>query len=125
VDYRTTTSGAAPPERRFRVGGLFNLSGFEFNQFSGQHLGLASAQYRRKFWDTKIAEVSIGTSLEFGNVWDNKSDISTSNAIFAGSVFLGADTGIGPMFLGYGHAEDGTSSFYLYVGALRNDPALR
>jgi hypothetical protein len=59
------------------------------------------------------------------NVWEDKSDIDVSDALLAGSVFLGADTGIGPIFLGYGLAEGGTSSFYLYIGALRNDPSLR
>jgi NTE family protein len=125
ADYRTTTSGMATPERRFRAGGLFNLSGFDFNQLSGQHFGLVSAQYRRKFLSTTIAEVSYGASLEYGNVWEDKSDIDVSDALLAGSVFLGADTGIGPIFLGYGLAEGGTSSFYLYIGALRNDPSLR
>jgi NTE family protein len=123
--YRSTTSGVATPERRFRAGGLFNLSGYEFNQFSGQHLGLVSAQYRRKFFSTGIADVSVGASLEYGNVWENKSDMDLSNGLLAGSLFLGADTGIGPIFLGYGLAQGGTSSFYLYVGTLRNDPALR
>ena len=125
VDYRTTTNGVAPPERLFRAGGLFNLSGFEINQFSGQHFGLLSTQYRRKFFSSTIADVSLGASLELGNVWDDTSDIDFDSALVAGSLFLGADTGIGPMFLGYGFAEGGTGTFYLYVGALRNDPTLR
>jgi NTE family protein len=125
ADYRTTTNGVAPPERRFRAGGLFNLSGFEFNQVSGQHFGLVSAQYRREFLSTKLANISLGTSLEYGNVWENEGDIDPGNSLLAGSVFLGAKTGVGPIFLGYGLAEGGAASFYLYVGALRNDPALR
>ena len=113
------------PGKRFRVGGPFNLSGFEFNQLSGQHYGRLIGQVRREFWDTGFADVSIGTSLEYGNVWEKRSDIDFGDGLFAGSLFLGANTGIGPVFLGYGHAEGGTGSFYLYVGALRNDPALR
>jgi len=125
ADYRTTTSGQAPPERRFRIGGLFNLSGFEFNQLSGQHYGRLIGEVRRKFWDTGIADVYIGTSLEYGNVWENRNEIDFGDGLFAGSLYLGANTGIGPVFLGYGHAEGGIGSFYLYVGALRNNAALR
>jgi NTE family protein len=125
ADYRTTISGEAPPERRFRIGGLFNLSGFEFNQLSGQHYGRVIGQVRRIFWDAGFAEVSIGTSVEYGNVWENRSEIDLGDGLFAGSLYLGANTGIGPVHLGYGHAEGGTGSFYLYVGALRNDPTLR
>ena len=125
VDYRTTTSGQAPPERRFRAGGLFNLSGFEFNQLSGQHYGRLIGEVRRKFWDTGIADVYIGTSLEYGNVWESRNEIDFGDGLFAGSLYLGANTGIGPLYLGYGLAEGGTDSFYLYVGALRSSPALQ
>jgi len=125
ADYRTTTNGQAPPERRFRMGGLFNLSGYEFNQLSGQHYGRLIGQYRREFWDSGFAEVSYGMSLEYGNVWETRSEVDIDNGIFAGSVFLGANTMIGPVFLGYGYAEGGTDSFYLYVGALRGSPALQ
>ncbi len=125
VDYRTTTSGQAPPERRFRIGGLFDLSGFQFNQLSGQHYGRVIGQVRRKFWDPGFAEVSIGTSLEYGNVWESRNDIDVGDGLFAGSLYLGANTMIGPIFLGYGVAEGGANSFYLYVGALRNTTALR
>ncbi len=125
VDYRTTTSGQAPPERRFRMGGLFNLSGFEFNQLSGQHYGRVVGQVRRKFWDAGFAEVFIGTSLEYGNVWESRNEIDFGDGLFAGSLYLGANTGLGPLFLGYGRAEGGIGSFYLYVGSLRSNPALQ
>ncbi len=125
VDYRTTTSGQAPPERRFRAGGLFNLSGFEFNQFSGQHYGRVIGQFRHQMWDVGLASIYLGTSLEYGNAWETRSEVDIDNGIFAGSVFLGANTGIGPLYLGYGLAEGGTDSFYLYVGALRNSPPFR
>ncbi len=125
VDYRTTTSGQAPPERRFRAGGLFDLSGFEFNQLSGQHYGRVIGQVRRNIWDAGFANIFLGTSLEYGNVWESRDDIDVGDGLLAGSIYLGADTMIGPVFLGYGYAEGGKGSFYLYVGALRNTAALR
>jgi NTE family protein len=48
-DYKSTISGVAPPERLFRVGGLFNLSGFEYNQLSGQNFAQVAVAYRRDF----------------------------------------------------------------------------
>ena len=125
IDYRTTTSGVAPPERRFRAGGLFKLSGFEFNQLSGQHYGQVIGIYRRELRHSTLAGLSAGASLEYGNVWENRSDIDIGDGLLAGSLFLGADTAIGPVYLGYGLAEGGNSSFYLNVGSLRNDPALQ
>ena len=124
-DFRTTTSGVAPPERRFRAGGLFSLSGFDFNQLSGQHYGRLMAMYRRSVLDIGIAEVSPGFSLEYGNVWEDKDDIDIGDGIFAGSLFLGADTPLGPVYVAYGLAEGGFDSFYIYIGAIRNSPNLR
>lgn len=121
ADYRTTTSGQAPPERIFRAGGLFNLSGFEFNQLSGQHYGRLMGQYRLAFRDFGLGTVSFGTSLEYGNVWQDKSDISFSDALFAGSLFVGAKTKMGPVFFGWGYAEGGLESFYLYLGSSVTD----
>ena len=121
LDYQTTTNGLAPPERLFRAGGLFNLSGFEFNQLNGQHYGRLMGQYRLAFRDMGLATVSFGASLEYGNVWQDKSDIEFDDGLFAGSLFLGAKTMIGPVFFGLGYAEGGSKSLYLYLGSLEND----
>jgi NTE family protein len=32
------------------------------------------------------------------------------------SIFVAMDSPIGPAYLGYGHAQDGNSSFYFYLG---------
>jgi NTE family protein len=125
IDYRTTVSGDAPPERRFRGGGLFNFSGFEFNQLSGQQYGRLIGTYRRKLLHFGLGDLWAGTSIEYGNVWENRDDIDFGDGIFAGSLFLGAQTLLGPFFFGYGRAEGGASSFYFYLGPVRDGPALR
>jgi NTE family protein len=125
IDYRTTVSGDAPPESRFRAGGLFNFSGFEFNQFSGQHYGRLIGTYRRELFEFGLGEMWAGTSIEYGNIWDHRDDIDIGDGLFAGSLFLGANTMLGPFFFGYGRAEGGASSLYIYLGPVRDGPALR
>ena len=125
ADYRSTTSGVAPPERLFRAGGLFNLSGFEYNQLSGQNFAKVAGTFRRDLIDTGFVDVSVGASIEYGNVWQTRSAMSFDDAIFAGSVFLGADTPLGPLFVGWGHAETTDGTFYVSLGAVRNDPVLQ
>ena len=124
ADYRSTISGVAPPERLFRVGGLFNLSGFDYNQLSGQNFAQLIGVYRRDFIKTAIAEVSAGVSVEYGNVWDRRSDMDFDTSQRAGSIFVGADTPIGPAFVGWGMAENSDGTFYVYLGAIRNSPVL-
>lgn len=62
--------------------------------------------------------VYLGGSLEAGGIWAHRRDIDTAGLAGAGSLFLGIDTFLGPMFLGYGHAEGGNNAFYLTFGSL-------
>ena len=57
-----------------------------------------------------------GASLEVGNVWDERSTVRFGNTIKAGSIFVAADTWLGPFYLAWGHTTSGQSSFYLYLG---------
>ncbi|KPJ81393.1 MAG: hypothetical protein AMJ58_05380, partial [Gammaproteobacteria bacterium SG8_30] len=60
-----------------------------------------------------------GLSLELGNVWDDRSDIGFGAARLNGSLFLGLDTPLGPVYLAVGVDEGGGSSLYLLLGRLR------
>ena len=51
-----------------------------------------------------------GLSLEAGNVWDTSDQISSGDLLFAVSLYLGADTPLGPLYLAWGMAEGGNSS---------------
>ena len=124
-DYNSTISGIAPPERLFRVGGLFNLSGYEFNQLSGQNFAQIAAVYRRNAVDLGPIKMDIGTSLEYGNVWQNRSDMSFDDGLLGGSVFVGSKTPLGPLYLAWGISDGSDGTFYVSLGAVRNDPILQ
>jgi NTE family protein len=62
--------------------------------------------------------VYVGASLEAGNVWRDRHDASFDDLIHAGSVFLGVDSPIGPVYLGVGVGENNQRAFYLQVGQL-------
>jgi NTE family protein len=85
---------------------------------TGQQAGLASLIYMRRVVDVKLAKTYVGGSLEAGNVWQDSNDISLNNLIYAGSAFVGVDTPIGPLYLGYGRSDTDEGSLYLYLGPL-------
>ena len=58
----------------------------------------------------------LGGSLEYGNVWPSRSDVSAGDTYKAASVFLAADTYVGPFYFAYGHTNRGDSSWYIFVG---------
>lgn len=113
---RTTLDDNAPLEGLFQLGGFLRLSGLQEDQLSGQHAGLAGLAYMRRFYRVRFFESYVGASLELGNVWQDSEDIAFDDTIFAGSVFLGFDTPIGPIYLTYGRTDTGEQAIYTYIG---------
>jgi NTE family protein len=66
--------------------------------------------------DLQLFKGYAGASLEMGNVWQRSEDISFDNTITAGSLFVGFDTPIGPLYLGYGRTDTQQDSLYIYLG---------
>ena len=116
VRYNATISGQAPIQSLYRAGGFLALSGYNTNELSGQHYVRAATVYYRSLGNSKFLPLYAGGSLEVGNVFQNRDDIGLSDSIYAGSLFLGADTVIGPVYLAYGNAEGGRSAYYIYLG---------
>jgi NTE family protein len=107
-------------EAYFPLGGFLNLSGVDRGSLSGPHFAIARGLYYRQIGrgGESILDLPVyaGVSLEIGNVWQRRSDISFGSARKNGSVFLGLDTLIGPVYLGSGFDDDGESAFYLFLG---------
>ncbi|KAF0101777.1 MAG: NTE family protein [bacterium] len=113
----TTADDDAPVQSLYQLGGFMRLSGFEQDQLSGQHFGLAQVFYMRRINDIQFFKAYIGGALEAGNVWQDSSDFG-SDLVYAGNVFLGLDTPIGPLYLSYGRNSESQNSLYLYLGPL-------
>jgi NTE family protein len=114
----TTFDGTAPQESEFRTGGFLNLSGLDQNALSGQHFGMLSVGTLRRLGDIDLLPAYIGGSLEVGNAWQRRDDIDVDGLITAGTVFIGLDSFLGPLYVGYGLAEGGRGSFYLFLGRI-------
>jgi len=118
VNFYATPDNDSPVQNLFRLGGLFKLSGYQMNELSGQHLGLLRLFYMRRIGDFNLVPMYLGGSLEAGNTWQDTDDIEFNNLIGAGSLFIGLNTFIGPLYIAYGVAEHKHDSFYLYLGKI-------
>ena len=118
VNLRSTIDDNAPLQRQFRMGGFLNLSGFALDELTGQQAAIAKLIYMHRLTDMKFFRSYAGVSLEAGNVWQRREDISLNNSIIAGSIFVGADTPLGPVYFGYGRNDTGVGSAYLTLGPL-------
>ena len=121
LDIQTQLDDVAGAQNLLSTGGLFRLSGFQRDELSGRHTAVGRLIYYRQIRSNPLrglleAALYVGGSLEAGNAWQNSSDISLSNTLLAGSLFVGADTFIGPVYLAGGLAEGGHTALYLFIG---------
>lgn len=103
------------------LGGLGNLSGYSEESIFAPQTALARLVYYRRVARTDSllnVPLYVGGSLELGGYWNNRSEVGFGDLQRAGSVFVGADTFLGPVYLGYGRAEGGRDAFYLTFGSL-------
>jgi NTE family protein len=102
----------------FSLGGFQQLSGYRVGQVAGNYLLFGRlTYYRRMTWSPGVARaIFVGGSLEAGNAWLSRREVS-ANAIKTGSsLFVGADTALGPLYLSLVHAPKGYSGLYLFLG---------
>ncbi len=113
VRYGEPLGSELPIYAEFELGGFLNLSGFEAGELRGQVLGLASLSYYRR-----IGGFYAGAALEAGNVWESTTEADLSDLVTSGALFVGRETLVGPLYLGYGSSDRGTNSVYLFLGQI-------
>ena len=95
-----TKDDNAPVESLFCMGGFLHLSGYQPCQLAGQNSGLVGATFYRRILDLKLLPAYLGGSIEYGNVWQTRDEISLSNGLFisaggAAKIIPGTSTVVG------------------------------
>ncbi len=117
LHYGSTLSGETAISNRFELGGFLQLSGYKVGELSGQHYGLLTLAYHRRIYRSKFFPTYAGAAFQSGNTWEDKDDIKIDNMFSSGTLFVGMDTALGPLYLGYGDAEGSSSgTVYLFLG---------
>jgi|VirMetMinimDraft_7_1064189.scaffolds.fasta_scaffold09370_3 NTE family protein len=113
---------------QFSLGGLLNLSGYPKNYLFGSEIQFGSLVYLYKMSENRFSVFNspfyLGASLERGQVHGNMIRLDSlaneTDWIWASSVFAGWDSPFGPVYLGYGRAEDDINgrayNYYLSLG---------
>jgi NTE family protein len=108
------------PQDLYTLGGFLNLSGLPTDARIGTQYGIGRivAYKRVSRGGTGVFEFPayLGASLEAGAVWPDQDAVSLDDLELGGSLFLGADSPLGPLYLAAGIGEDGERAFYLVLG---------
>jgi len=114
----TTLAGTAPLSSQPAIGGFLDLSGLAPRSRIDQNTGLLAlvSYYRLSGTSATLGfPVYLGGSVEAGNAWARREDVFDTLRM-AGSLFLGLDTPVGPIYLAGGLAEGGEASLYFFLG---------
>jgi NTE family protein len=114
--YHATTSGIAPIQSIYRLGGFSRLVGYRANELTGQNYGVLLGGYSYEIGKLLGQEALAGVLLEYGNAWQRRSDMSLSAAELNGSLYLGIDSWLGPILFGIGGRESGAQNVFLEIG---------
>ncbi|HBO82549.1 MULTISPECIES: patatin-like phospholipase family protein [unclassified Cupriavidus] len=108
---------ALPKYDLFQWGGFLQQSGYSTGQLIGGNLQFARMVYYNKLiHQTFFDGVYAGFSLEAGRVGAPLVPGSPTGLLKSMAAFLGIDSPVGPLYLGYGRAAGGNYAFYLFLG---------
>lgn len=101
------------------LGGPLNLSGFAPAQLIGGEAYFGSLRLERILGQMPLGmtgDLRLGLSAEVGKMNQRYTETDLAGWLPSFSLYFGSNLPLGPAYLGYGYAPQGSSTFYLFVG---------
>lgn len=112
-------SDNAPLSEYALLGGLFNLSGYQYKELLGRGKALAKVQlyYPVSFFSELSSRAHyVGVSLEAGKVFSMVAPYAEQHGKYAYSLYWATDTTLGPFYVAYARGDNEQSRVYLVLG---------
>jgi len=111
------SDGPASQVPRNGLGGFQQLSGYGPFQVSGQQVALARMGYQVRLAAAPLTRGTfLGVSLEAGQAWDRLKEFGSVRTRAGASLYLGADTALGPVYGAVLHSPRVGPTVMLFVG---------
>ena len=103
---------------RFELGGFHQLSGYHAGQLLGNYVLLSRVTWYLRLPYATVATRAFfaGATAEVGNAWATRAALRDGQLRTGMSLFVGADTGLGPLYLALTHAPQGQTGIVLFLG---------
>jgi NTE family protein len=117
--FNRTLNGEPSFNTGFDLGGLFGLSGLSSGELTGSNSALITGIYYYEINQLPIipnrpTPVYLGASLEGGKVW-GETNLSNNEFITSGSIFIGLDSILGPVYIAFGMTDNGRKAAHLAI----------
>lgn len=117
----TSLSGELPVYDAVMLGGFLNMSGYARNQILGDDAFYAHLRAERIIGRMPLGlngDMRLGFGFESARLDTNYTMTSSDGWLDSAVIYLGGETPLGPMYLGYGFTFEGYYNFYLQLGGL-------
>ena len=117
--YQGSPRGDLPTYDAGTLGGFLNLTGFAQNQLNGDDIRYGHLRVEKIIGRLPLGlrgDMRAGLALEAGNVGTPYTETRRSGWLNSTTLYLGGETPLGPVYLGYGHSQSNSSSVYLFLG---------
>lgn len=110
-------SDSLPSYELYSLGGFLRLSGYRTGELVGRELAFGRLVYNWRITTPGLLDgVFLGVSAEAGRVGNRVRTVDGASTVHGRALYLGADTPLGPVYVGYGRATGGRESLYLFLG---------
>jgi len=103
---------------RYDLNGFHRLSGYNNGELLGNYV-----LFSRLNWYLRMAESAqlkralfLGATLEAGNTYRTRDELRDGTLRIGTSLYAGADTALGPLYLALTHAPRGRTGIVLFLG---------
>ena len=117
--YHETTSGEAPFQSQFRLGGVTRFAGYRPNELVTPNYALAFVGYDFELASVLSRPAILGGTIEYGQVWQNGPGPADRRDEVDASLYLGFDSWLGRLLFGYGYRQGGDGTFFFELGQTR------
>ena len=101
----------------FRIGGLLDFIGLHEYEYFGRQVILANLEYRFLLPLDFISDAYVGFRYDIGGIWETPDLVLKSEDFFSGfGGWIGFNTLLGPVFVGYGKASNKSGVYYISLG---------
>lgn len=116
------SSDGLPPERSYSLGGFFDISGFVKNSLVADNYWVGRTLVYHRFAEGSSSLLKfggfVGAGFEYASLRSDIEVIDDLTSIKAGSIFVGFDTPLFPIYLGVGANSESEESIYLAIGRI-------
>ena len=119
LSYQGALSGDLPIYDAGTLGGVLNLSGFASGQLNGDDIRYGGVRFEKIIGRLPLGlrgDMRAGLALEAGKVGTAYTETNRTGWLKSTTLYLGGETPIGPVYLGYGRSDANSSNVYLFIG---------